>query len=102
MIKKSWNKMSAGVFVGLIGGLIGFIFYGAYYSISHNVDFMDFVNRVFIGNKILRSPILSLSILFNLIPFYAFLNKKYYKGARGIMLSIFIYAIVIVYYRFFT
>ena len=102
MIKKSWDKLSIGVLVGLIGGVIGFLIYGTYYSISHNVEFTDFVNRVFLGNKILRAPILSLSILFNLIPFYLFLNKKYYKGARGIMLSIFIYAIVIVYYRFFS
>jgi hypothetical protein len=100
-MSKKWDKMGVGVVAGLIGGVIGFIIYGLYYSYSHNIDFMDFVNRVFLGNKILRAPILSLSILFNLLPFYIFLNKKYYKGARGIMLSIFIYAIAIVYYRFF-
>jgi len=94
--------MVIGLVVGLIGGLIGFIIYGLYYSFSHHVDLLDFVNRVFLGNKILRAPILSLSILFNLLPFYLFLNKKYYQGARGVMLSIFVYAIAIVYYRFFS
>ena len=102
MINKNWDKMGVGVTIGLLGGCIGFIFYGLYYSYSHHVDFMDFVNRVFLGNKILRAPILSISILFNLLPFYILLNKKYYRGARGVMLSIFIYAIAIVYYRFFS
>ena len=102
MISKSWDKMIVGVIIGLLGGFVGFIFYGLYYSYSHHIDLLDFVNRVFLGNKILRAPILSISILFNLLPFYILLNKKYYRGARGVMLSIFIYAIVIVYYRFFT
>jgi hypothetical protein len=102
MMTKKWDKIGVGIVVGLIGGVIGFIIYGLYYSFSHNVEFTDFVNRVFLGNKILRAPILSLSILFNLLPFYILLNKKYYKGARGVMISIFIYAIAIVYYRFFS
>jgi hypothetical protein len=102
MMTKKWDKMWVGVLVGLAGGFVGFIIYGLYYSFSHHIDIMDFVNRVFLGHKILRAPILSLSILFNIIPFYLFLNKKHYKGARGVMLSIFIYAIAIVYYRFFS
>jgi len=99
--KKHWDNYITGLIVGLIGGFIGFIIYGVYYSISHEIDFMVFVNRVFIGKRILRAPILSLSILFDIIPFYLFLNKRFYKGARGIMFSLFIYAIIIVYYRFF-
>ena len=101
-MNKHWDKMVVGVIIGLIGGIIGFVIYGSFYSFSHHVDLSDFVNRIFLGNKILRAPILSLSVLFNLLPFYILLNKKYYKGARGVMLSIFIYAIAIVHYRFFS
>ena len=102
MMTYKWDKIGVGVLVGLAGGFIGFLIYGLYYSFSHHIDLTDFVNRVFLGNKILRAPILSLSILFNIIPFYILLNKKYYKGARGVMLSVFIFAIAIVYYRFFS
>ena len=96
------DKMGVGVLIGLFGGLVGFVIYGVYYSITHNVEFVDFVTRIFLKNKILRSPILSLSVLFNIIPFYFLLNRNYYKGARGVMAAIFIYAIAIVYYRFFS
>lgn len=97
-----WDHLLTGTLIGLAGGLVGFIIYGFYYSIAHPVTFGVFVNKVFLGNTILRAPILSLSILFNLVPFYLFLNRKMYQGARGVLAAIFIYAIFIVYYRFFS
>jgi hypothetical protein len=94
--------MLVGALLGIVGGMVGFAIYGVYYTSTHPIDFLGFVNKVFIGTPVLRSPILSLSILFNLLPFYLLLNRKYYQGARGVMLSIFLYAILIVYFRFFS
>ena len=102
MKAKTWDNLITGLVAGLIGGVIGFLIYGGCYSFSHGIAFSDLFTRVFLANKLLRSPILSLSVLFDIIPFYIFLNRGFYKGARGVMLAIFIFAIFIVYFRFFS
>lgn len=101
MNKKFWDKLPIGLIIGLIGPFIGFAIYGLYYVISHDISFSYFVNNVFLGNREAIAPIISLSLLFNIIPFYFFINRNFYQTARGILLSFFLFAIVIVYYRFF-
>ena len=99
--KSTWDKLPIGLIVGLIGPLFGFLIYGIYYSFSHDITFSHFVNRIFLGNRVLVAPIISLSLLFNILPFYFFINRQFYRAGRGILLSFFLYAIVIIYYRFF-
>ena len=93
--------MPVGLVIGLIGPIIGFLLYAVYYSVSDGVPISYFIDKVFFGNRTLVAPILSLSLLFNIIPFYFFINKQFYIAGRGILLSFFLYAIVIVYFRFF-
>lgn len=101
MNKSTWDKLPIGLVIGIIGPLFGFALYGLYYTISHDISFTYFVNNVFLSSHDTIAPILSLSILFNIIPFYFFINRNFYKAGRGILLSFFIYAIAIVYFRFF-
>ena len=96
-----YNKLSIGLLVGLIGPMIGLMIYGLYYSGTNDVSLGYFLNNFFFGNRMLVAPILSLSLLFNILPFYFFLNRQHYIAGRGILLSFFLYAIVIVYFRFF-
>lgn len=101
MNKTTWDKLPIGLVIGLIGPFIGFLLYGLYYMLSHDISFSYFVNAVFLGNRDAMSSIISLSLLFNILPFYFFINRNLYKSGRGILLSFFIYAIVIVYSKFF-
>jgi len=99
--KATWDKLPIGLIVGLIGPFIGFIIYGIYYGMRYDIPFNNFVFNVFLSNRSIVAPIISLSLLFNIIPFYFFINKSFYKAGRGVLLSFFVYAIVIVYFRFF-
>lgn len=44
------------------------------------------------------SPWIKIATLFNLIPFFGFVNRNKLKMGRGIVLSTFIYGLVIVYF----
>ena len=101
MNKNTWDKLPIGLVVGVIGPFFGFLIYGLYYTLSRDITFSHFVNNVFLSSHDTIAPILSLSILFNIIPFYFFINRHFYKSGRGILLSFFLYAILIVYFRFF-
>lgn len=48
----------------------------------------------------MASKVLSLAMIANLIPFYFFLNKKAYQTVRGILISMVLFILLIVLYRF--
>jgi hypothetical protein len=99
--KTTWDKLPIGLIIGLIGPSIGFLLYGLYYTLYNDISFAYFVSSVFLSNRDVTSSIISLSLLFNILPFYFFINRNLYKTGRGVLLSFFIYAIVIVYFKFF-
>jgi hypothetical protein len=98
--KEKWDKMLVGLLTGIIGAGIGFVIYGIYYSFRYGISFNYFVNNVFLGNRSLIAPIISLSLLFNILPFYFYINRNFYRAGRGIILSFFVFALVIIYFRF--
>ena len=101
LTSSKYNKLPLGLLVGMIGPVFGLLIYGVYYSTANDVTLVYFLKNFFFGNRTLVAPILSLSLLFNIIPFYFFLNRQHWMSARGVLLSFFIYAIAIVYFRFF-
>lgn len=100
MKSKRYNTVKFGLLMGLIGPVIGFIIYGLYWSWNFQKTFAYFVNDLFIGTPDLRSSILSLSLLMNLVPFFVFLKTDRFKGARGVMLAVFLYVPFVLYFKF--
>lgn len=94
------DNLLAGLIIGLlfptIGVLILYFFWGGGDVKNYVSMFFDIKSsRINVASKIL-----SLAMFTNLIPFYFFLNKKKYRTARGIILSMFIYGIIILLYKF--
>lgn len=100
MKSKSLDKLPLGFLIGLIMPVIGFICYGIFWAIRFNKTFEYFAVDLFIGVPAFRSSILSLALLFNLLPFLIFIRSERYKSARGVLLAVFAYVPFVVYYYF--
>jgi len=100
MKSKSFDKLPIGLVIGLFMPVIGFICYGIFWALRFNKTFEYFAVDLFIGVPSFRSSILSLALLFNLLPFLIFIRTERYKSARGVLLSVFAYVPFVVYYYF--
>jgi hypothetical protein len=100
MRSKSFDKIPLGLIIGLLTPVLGFICYGVFWAMRFNKTFEYFAVDLFLGIPTFRSSILSLSLLFNLIPFLLFIRTERYKSARGVMLAVFAYVPFVVYYYF--
>src|SRR5690554_3186059 len=101
MKPKRFDKMWIGMLIGLVMPTVGFAVYGWYWSWKFYRPFSYFVNNIFIETPALRSSILSLSLIINLLPFFVFLRTDRYKSARGVMAAVFLYVPFVIYFRFY-
>jgi len=94
----AWDSVRSGAVVGLLFPLLGFAGYAALYvtGIRPHLDFSFFVQDLFIGTRRYQAPILSLSLIANLVPFFWFDRKAMHLAMRGVIMASFIYAIAIV------
>lgn len=83
-----------GFLVGLIGPLI--ILFGINVYQFPDIGFITFLKTGFVTATL--APWLKLAALFNLAPFFLFINTNRLKTAQGIIFSTFIYGFVIVYF----
>jgi hypothetical protein len=99
---KKYDSQQLGIVLGLIGPLVGFVVYGLLWSVYFKRSFYYFYRAVFVEIPEFRSSILTLSLLFNLIPFFYFIRSKRYQSGRGVLFAVFIYIPVVLYFRFFN
>lgn len=97
-----FNFAPLGLLVGLIFPAIALIFLYFFFFSRWNFStyvkmFTDFTNSVEMNNS---SKMLSLAMISNLIPFYFFLNKKYYQTTKGILVASFLCGFLIFMYKF--
>jgi ABC-type spermidine/putrescine transport system permease subunit II len=92
-----WNKMSIGFAAGLVGPIVGIF---AFYLMKIN-EVTPEVYWQMLHNKIFLSPMLSFGCIMNLVIFFLFLRKDFYNSARGVIFATFIWAIPIIYTKFF-
>ena len=101
--KKAGTDVAAlGLLIGIAFPVLGIIV--LYFLWSTSGTFGDYLhsfvsfNNAYEMNK--ASKVLSLSMIANLIPFYFFLNKKQYLAVRGILISMVLFFLLFVLYRF--
>lgn len=71
-----------------------------YLSKFGHMEFIKFIDLMFMGRTI--SALLSLSLLGNLAAFFLFIWRRRDLAARGVLLTMFVYGIFIVYFKFFA
>lgn len=90
------DSILLGIPTGLIGPVIGvLVFYYVNFSTS---DFSSFFRMA--AQQNLLSPLLSLCAIINLAIFFLFIKINHLHTARGIILSTFVYGVVIVGLKF--
>jgi hypothetical protein len=87
-----------GILAGLTGPILGIlIFYFANFSTSPFLQFFQMAAR-----QNLLSPLLSLCAVINLGIFFLFIKANTLNCARGVILSTFIYGVMIVIFKFLS
>jgi len=91
------NKLWIGLIAGLIGPIFGFF---AFYLIAaFDRTFFGFVKMIG-ENSSTHSGIISICLIFNLVFFFLFLRKDFYRAAQGVIMATFIYAPFVVYFKY--
>lgn len=87
-----------GILIGILGNAIGFLIYGFVFSAVNNVDFSMFYETVFLKMESFRSQIITGSMLVNVLIFYILMRMKQDAINRGVIITILISVIAIIYY----
>ncbi len=98
MIKKKskYNNLVIGFITGtLLPVLIAVI---VVYIQSKNISFKEYFSKLIQFG--LLADILRVTVLTDLILFYVFLNKKFYKSAKGVMLAALVIGFYVIYIKF--
>ncbi|KAA5536977.1 hypothetical protein F0919_04720 [Taibaiella lutea] len=100
--KSGTDVAALGLLIGIAFPILGIVV--LYFLWSTSGTFGDYLhsfvsfNNAYEMNK--ASKVLSLSMIANLVPFYYFLNKKQYLAVRGILISMVLFFLLFVMYRF--
>jgi len=93
-MKMKYNNRLLGFLVGFICPLI--ILFGINVYQFPDISFITFMKTGFATASL--APWLKLAALFNLAPFFLFINTNRLKTAQGIIFATFLYGFVIVYF----
>ncbi|NND94755.1 MAG: hypothetical protein HKN45_07790 [Flavobacteriales bacterium] len=87
-----------GILIGIIGNVVGFFIFGLGIALTQDISFSYFLNKMFLETDIFRSQVLTGAILVNVVLFYLFMRKGHDGINRGIIITILLTVIAIVYY----
>jgi hypothetical protein len=91
MIEKYKNHMATGIVLGLIFPLLAFWIYTVFNKPPRT--FFESLAYYKLGGVL--SHAISLSVIANLIPFFAFLNTKRDRSAQGVIGGSFVYVFIV-------
>jgi hypothetical protein len=95
-MRRKYNHIALGILIGLLGPLI--ILFGVNIYQYEHLSYLTYLKTGFDSGVI--SPYLKIAALFNLAPFFLFINSNRLKTARGIVFSTIIFGIIIAYLTF--
>lgn len=91
------NQIYAGLIAGLIGPWIGAGF--VYLIMFRHKTIEQFIELVQYSSST-HSAFISVSLIFNLVFFFIALKYDWYRAAKGVILSVFLYAPFVVYFKY--
>jgi hypothetical protein len=65
--------------------MIGFLLFGIYWSFSNNTDLAYFTKTVFLDTAFYQDKIITVSVLFDVLLFFVFMQMHYYNLCKGIL-----------------
>ncbi len=92
-----WDKALIGFSLGAVAPVI---LIGLFILVKQH-ELPDNYLNVMLHSKSVMSPMLSLGVIANLFVFFIFVQKNYMNASRGVILATFIWAIPIMYTKFF-
>lgn len=100
--RSKWDVALLGLILGIIFPCIGLLL--LYWLQWQDLSFSQYVGKFTntgssLGMKA-ASKLVSLAIIFNLIPFYFFLNKKAMQTVRGVVIASALALLLVVFYLF--
>ncbi len=94
----SLKQTFLGILIGILGNLLGFFIFGLGICLVQDVSFSFFYNNMFLDTDVFRSQVITGALLVNVILFYIFMRKGSDGINRGIIITILLSVIAIVYY----
>lgn len=91
------DKLWVGLLCGLIGPWLGMVIF--YLILFNHKSFYTFT-RMMMNNTESQSALVSVSLVFNLVFFLLAMKYEWYKAGRGIIMSVFIYAPLVIYLKY--
>ena len=93
-----WDSTSTGLIAGLMAPLLGFFAYGILYVsvIRPHLDMQFYIYDIFLGTRRYQAPIISLSLIANLVLFFLFDRRDMHLAMRGVITATFLYGVAIV------
>lgn len=85
MIRKKGDNFFLGILIGIMGLLIGFFGFALVFGMINGTTVKYFVDVVFLKYPYYKIHIVTVAILFDVIPFYLAIRRNYIQLARGIM-----------------
>ena len=96
-LRSSLNKLWVGLVAGLIGPVFGSLsFYAIFFGDKKIVEFAQMI----IKTSSTHAGLLSVSLIFNLVFFFISIRLNWINAVRGVITAMFIYAPVIIYFKY--
>ena len=90
--------MFPGIMLGILGPFFGFLIYHQF-MFPHKP--LEVFWNMILQSPTVQSPILSLTLIFNLLLFFGSVKVNMYYMARGILLGTFLYVPFAIYLKYF-
>ncbi len=81
----SWDNKYIGLLSGIFFTAAGFVLFGLFLMIYKDISFSFYLNELFLKRNLFKLNIITISIIFNVLPFYIAMKKNYSEFAKGLM-----------------
>ncbi|MCC6600656.1 MAG: hypothetical protein IT223_08260 [Crocinitomicaceae bacterium] len=85
MTKDRLDKFWIGLIVGVLGALLGYFAFAAFWALYNDTSIVFFTREIFLGSGIFQDKIVTISILLDVVLFYFFLRANWYNLCKGIL-----------------
>ena len=98
MVNRKYNRFWLGAAIAFLLPIIFLVVYWLWsYKMMSLIRFIEFL----LSGRVL-APVISLCVVPNLGAFFLFLNREYYRTARGMILSTILYGLLILFLKAFV